>query len=107
MGNWRNIERNLQVPEYAKRVCDEIHWPRAGNLTLMCECISSFGLGGWGGFIRLMEAVELAREQGIRVDRWFFQDGKYNGLLPAPELDVIQALEVAEETSPAEVRKLN
>jgi len=82
MAGWRSIETNLHITEYAKRVCKEIGWPYSGNLALIADCISSLaymkGLDVWGGFISLMEAVELAKQQAIRVDRWFFQDGKYN-----------------------------
>lgn len=81
VSGWREMETNLNINEYAKQVCKEIGWPFAGNLTLLCDCISSLGhmkgLGVWGGFFNLMEAVEHAKRQGVRVDRWFFQDGKY------------------------------
>jgi hypothetical protein len=48
------------------------------------------GLDLRGGFFLLMEAIEHAKGTGVRVDRWFFQDGKYVDMEP-------QELEVAEE----------
>jgi hypothetical protein len=86
MSGWQTMEANLNVGEYAKRVCREIGWPYSGNLTLLCDCITSLayarGVDVWGGFISLMQAVEWAKEQEIRVDRWFFQDGRYNNIVP-------------------------
>ena len=76
---------DLNIGEYAKRVCKEIGWPYSGNLTLLCDCISSLafknGVDAWGGFTSLMEAVELAQQQHMRIDRWFFQDGRYMELV--------------------------
>ena len=95
MPGWRTMEANLNVGEYAKRICKEIGWPYSGNLTLLCDCITSLayskGLDVWGGFISLMEAVEWAKEQEIRVDRWFFQDGKYTEIEP-PSLTLPKTL---------------
>lgn len=86
MSGWRDVEPNQPVAEYAKRVCREIGWPFAGNLTLLCDCISSLAFmhatDGRGGFFILMEAVELAKQQGLSIDRWFFQDGRYNEVQP-------------------------
>lgn len=80
-----NEDQALNVSDYAKRICKEIGWPYAGNLTLLCDCISSLGFmkgtGVGGGYFSLLEAVRLARSKGIRVDRWFFQDGRYVEIL--------------------------
>lgn len=85
MAGWRGAESGQNISEYAKLVCKEIGWPYTGNLTLLCDCISSLahmkGLDAGGGFFILMEAVELAKRDGIRVDRWFFQDGRYVALI--------------------------
>lgn len=87
MSGWRLLDSSLTVGEYAKRVCQEIGWPYSGNLTLLCDCIHSLsfsrGVDAWGGFIILMEALEEAKRQGARIDRWFFTDGRYNDIAPA------------------------
>lgn len=110
MGNWRNIESTLCVREYAERICKEIGWPISGNLELLKGCITSFaysrGLDVWGGFIILMEAVELAKQQGVRVDRWFFQDGRYTEI-QADESPIVKKRPES-EVAPAELlRKPN
>jgi len=105
MPNWRTMEAGLNVSEYAKRVCTEIGWPYSGNLTLLCDCISSLarmkGLDVLGGFFSLLEAVEHAKRTGAKVDRWFFTDGKY-----VEQLEEIEKL-VTEEESEPEVRTPN
>lgn len=96
MGNWRTVESGLTVAEYAKRVCKELGWPFAGNLTLLCDCLTSLaymkGLDVQGGFFSLMEAVEHAKRTNVRVDRWFFQDGRYVEMEPE-ELELPDVLE--------------
>jgi len=91
--NWKHVESGLMVSEYAKRICKEIGWPYAGNLTLLCDCISSLaymkGIDERGGFFSLMEAVEQAKRIGVRVDRWFFQDGRYAEMEPEPIVEPI------------------
>jgi hypothetical protein len=56
------------------------------NVQLLQDCIEAIADPGnmLGGFWRLMEAIEEAKRRGIRVDRWFFQDGKYNEIVIAP-----------------------
>jgi len=101
--NWRATERGLNVSEYAKKVCVEIGWPYSGNLTLLCDCISSLarmkGLDAWGGFFSLLEAVEHAKRTGVRVDRWFFTDGKY--------VDQLEEIDKAVQPEEPEVRTPN
>lgn len=86
------LDRGLTIGEYAKQICKEIGWPYSGNLTLLSDCISSLahlkGVDGWGGFISLMEAIRLARAQSVRIDRWFFQDGRYVELLKEAEAPI-------------------
>jgi hypothetical protein len=107
-GNWENMEAGLAVPEYAKRVCQEIGWPYSGNLTLICDCILSLarmkGTDVQGGFFLLMAAIEHAKESGAfrRRGRWFFQDGDY-ARLPAEDEKIPTRKPVARDaqSSPA------
>jgi hypothetical protein len=93
--SWRNAPFGLHVRQYAILICKELRWPNANNVELIAECIAVLAEDGdiRRGFVKLMEAVTEARLQTIKVDRWFFQDGKYNDItVPdvAPSVDFAQ-----------------
>ena len=110
--SWQKMDAGLNVSEYAKQVCKELGWPYQGNLTLFCDCISSLAymkrVDVRGGFFSLMEAVEHAKRNGIKIDRWFFQDGRYAEIAPElPSLEVELSTENPPGSSSVVERKPN
>ena len=105
MAGWRTMDTKQHPREYAMRVCKELGWPYEGNLKLLTDCVESLAFSAqvdtWGGFVLLMEAVENAKAQRIRVDRWFFQDGRYTEILPAKLSAARKPPTSEEESSPA------
>ena len=74
-------EDELTSVEYAKQICRDLGWPLSGNATLISDCITAIAfqrkLSVENGFYCLVTKIKLAKRQGIKVNRWFFQDGKY------------------------------
>jgi hypothetical protein len=77
----------LPVLEHSRQSLRAIGLPLAGNHELVADCIQSIAKAKALDFAKateyLMRAVRLAREQGITVDRFFFQDGVYMEIRPA------------------------
>jgi hypothetical protein len=72
--------------EHARQILRNMGWPLAGNHELVSDCIQSIakakGLNFDQASSYLMRAVRLAKEQGIPVTRYFFQDGMYTEVRP-------------------------
>jgi hypothetical protein len=93
---WEKAPFGLHARQYALMVCQELRWPKSGNVDLVGECIVALSSEGNAhfGFVKLMEAITLAKEQGMKVDRWFFQDGKYNNFEMVEEVAAEPPVEV-------------
>ena len=72
----------LNAVEYAELICRELGWPASGNQKLIAECITAIAfqkkISVEDGFCYLVAKIRMAKTQGIKVNRWFFQDGKYH-----------------------------
>jgi len=76
--------------ELAEKLLErELGWPRNGNVAMLAECIRSLSrtkkISHENAYQYLVRAVKLAKEQGIEVNHFFFQDGKYTAVRPAPK----------------------
>jgi len=77
----------LHELEYARHILEEVlGWPAKGNLELVGDCIRAISISRKLTLIQahayLKRAINLAKEQQIPVDKFFFQDGKYTDVRP-------------------------
>jgi hypothetical protein len=61
-------------------------WPAKGNSELIADCITSIAkakrLTDIQAYKYLVRAIGLAKEQGIKVDQFFFRQGEYSNIRP-------------------------
>jgi hypothetical protein len=84
------IPNDLTELEYARHILEfSLGWPSKGNLEMMADCITAVSKAKRLTLVQaykyLVRSVELAKEQGIKVDRFWFQGGEYVNVRPKPK----------------------
>lgn len=79
--------KDLTALEYARHILEEVlGWPAKGNLEMMADCITSVSKSRKIPLVKahgyMQRAIELAKKQGVPVDKWFFMEGVYTTIRP-------------------------
>lgn len=84
----QDVPEDLHSREYAMHLLeDDLAWPATKfNLELMTECLTALcksrKLAPVKAYRYMIRAVELAKKQGIPIDKSFFEHGKYTSVRP-------------------------
>jgi hypothetical protein len=84
----QDIPEDLHSREYAMHLLEEdLAWPATKfNLELLTECLTALcksrKLAPVKAYRYMIRAVELAKKQGIAIDKSFFEHGKYTSIRP-------------------------
>jgi len=89
VGNENLTPDGFHSLNYARHLIEEsIGWPVKGNLEMVAECLTSIsktkGLSLHRAHDYMARAIRLAKEQGVKVDHYFFQKGVYMEMRPKP-----------------------
>ncbi len=84
-----DVPEDFTELEYARSLLENTcGWPAKGNLEMIADCITAVSkakrLTLPKAYKYIVRAVELAKQQGIKVDRFFFQGGEYMNVRPRP-----------------------
>jgi hypothetical protein len=84
------VPEGLHAMQYACHILEEIlGWPLKGNQEMMADCIKAIGksrrLTDKKAYLYLVRAIQLAKEQGIPVNHFFFSNGEYTEVRPEPK----------------------
>lgn len=76
--------------EYARHILEEVlGWPAKGNIEMMGDCIRSISKSRKISLVKahsyMQRAIQLARKQGVTIDKWFFMEGVYTTIRPEPK----------------------
>lgn len=82
------VPQDLHALEYARHILDSVlGWPAKGNLELMADCLTAIQssrklLTAWHAHKYMLRAIELAKSQGLTIDRLWFMNGEYTNMRP-------------------------
>jgi hypothetical protein len=110
--------KDLTALEYARHILEEVlGWPCKGNLEMIADCITSISKSRKISLVKahgyMVRAIGLASKQGIEIDKWFFQEGKYTSIRPEvktnqlPEYKPMDREAIEREQSTPEWQDLN
>jgi len=76
------VPQDLHELNYARKILDDLGLPAKGNLELVADCISALAKQKrqplYEAYKFISRVALLAQGRGVKVDRWWFQNGDYH-----------------------------